>query len=179
MEPTPLQALVGRLIPASPELGAPGADDPAIFADIVGTLAPGRAELAGLLADLGQIGAAAIAERPLEVLLAEIVGVHGAAFGLVSVAVIQAYIFTMLTCMYLNDALHPGQRRESRQQVDCCRDLRNSGACWDVARPANQKRRTNAPFVGRRFTPLHSAVPAPTVRSVITEVKDNRIVGQL
>lgn len=23
-------------------------------------------------------------------------------------AVIQAYIFTMLTCMYLNDALHPG-----------------------------------------------------------------------
>jgi F-type H+-transporting ATPase subunit a len=23
-------------------------------------------------------------------------------------SVIQAYIFTMLTCMYLNDALHPG-----------------------------------------------------------------------
>jgi F-type H+-transporting ATPase subunit a len=23
-------------------------------------------------------------------------------------AVIQAYVFTMLTCMYLNDALHPG-----------------------------------------------------------------------
>ncbi|MGO4837751.1 F0F1 ATP synthase subunit A, partial [Rhizobiaceae sp. 2RAB30] len=23
-------------------------------------------------------------------------------------AVIQAYIFTMLTCMYLSDALHPG-----------------------------------------------------------------------
>ncbi|HBT69299.1 MAG TPA: F0F1 ATP synthase subunit A, partial [Agrobacterium sp.] len=23
-------------------------------------------------------------------------------------AAIQAYVFTMLTCMYLNDALHPG-----------------------------------------------------------------------
>jgi len=23
-------------------------------------------------------------------------------------SVIQAYVFTMLTCMYLNDALHPG-----------------------------------------------------------------------
>ena len=23
-------------------------------------------------------------------------------------AVIQAYVFTMLTCMYLNDAVHPG-----------------------------------------------------------------------
>jgi F-type H+-transporting ATPase subunit a len=24
------------------------------------------------------------------------------------VAFLQAYVFTMLTCMYLNDALHPG-----------------------------------------------------------------------
>jgi F-type H+-transporting ATPase subunit a len=26
----------------------------------------------------------------------------------VLVAFLQAYVFTMLTCMYLNDALHPG-----------------------------------------------------------------------
>jgi hypothetical protein len=91
MEPTPLQALAGRLIPASSEFGAPGADDPIIFADIAGTLAPNRAELADLLADLDRTGAAAIAERPLDSLLAEIAGAHGAAFGLVSVAVIQAY----------------------------------------------------------------------------------------
>ena len=26
----------------------------------------------------------------------------------VLVAFVQAYVFTMLTCMYLNDALHPG-----------------------------------------------------------------------
>ncbi len=25
------------------------------------------------------------------------------------VAALQAYVFTMLTCMYLNDAMHPGQ----------------------------------------------------------------------
>jgi F-type H+-transporting ATPase subunit a len=47
-----------------------------------------------------------------------VVGVIGAVFPLVmTVAItalellmagIQAYIFTMLTCMYLNDALHPG-----------------------------------------------------------------------
>jgi len=24
------------------------------------------------------------------------------------VAFLQAYVFTMLTCMYINDALHPG-----------------------------------------------------------------------
>jgi len=46
------------------------------------------------------------------------VGIFGAIFPLIMtvgltalellMAVIQAYIFTMLTCMYLNDALHPG-----------------------------------------------------------------------
>src|ERR1700753_2878074 len=88
---SPLQALAGRLIPPSAGHGVPGADDPAIFADIAGTLAPNRAELTGLLAHLDGVGAAAIAERPLEALLAEIAGAHGPAFGLVSVAVIQAY----------------------------------------------------------------------------------------
>src|SRR5580698_2075596 len=91
MEPTPLQALAGRLIPASAEHGVPGADDALIFADIVGTMAPNRAELMELLAYVNDLGAAAIAERPLEDLLAELGGEHGPAFGLFSVAVIQAY----------------------------------------------------------------------------------------
>lgn len=57
---------------------------------------------AGFIVTLGDLGA---------------VGIFGAIFPLLMVigltalellmAVIQAYIFTMLTCMYLNDALHP------------------------------------------------------------------------
>ena len=35
-----LRALAGRLVPADAELGAPGADDPAIFAEIETELRP-------------------------------------------------------------------------------------------------------------------------------------------
>ena len=87
----PLRALAGRLIPVSPEFGAPGADDAAIFAEIVAELRPNLAMLGDLVKDIGRTGAQAIAEQPLDVLLADIGTVHGAAFGLVAMAVIQAY----------------------------------------------------------------------------------------
>ena len=44
-----LRALVGRFIPASAEFGVPGADDEAIFADILVTLGPEAGPVAALL----------------------------------------------------------------------------------------------------------------------------------
>jgi F-type H+-transporting ATPase subunit a len=48
-------------------------------------------------------GGAASAIAPLPLLA--VLGITALEF---LVAFLQAYVFTMLTCMYLNDALHPG-----------------------------------------------------------------------
>ncbi|PWJ80546.1 ATP synthase F0 subcomplex A subunit [Pseudaminobacter salicylatoxidans] len=58
---------------------------------------------AGFVVSLGGLGALGIAGAILP--LAMTVGLTGLEL---LMSVIQAYIFTMLTCMYLNDALHPG-----------------------------------------------------------------------
>ncbi|MBB6014376.1 F0F1 ATP synthase subunit A [Aquamicrobium lusatiense] len=58
---------------------------------------------AGFVVSLGEQGALGIAGAVLP--LAMTVGLTGLEL---LMSVIQAYIFTMLTCMYLNDALHPG-----------------------------------------------------------------------
>jgi len=49
------------------------------------------------------------AGTPLGIGLIAPVGAIMAIYGLeLLVVVIQAYVFTILTCVYLNDALHPG-----------------------------------------------------------------------
>lgn len=58
---------------------------------------------AGFVVSLSEQGALGIAGAILP--LAMTVGLTGLEL---LMSVIQAYIFTMLTCMYLNDALHPG-----------------------------------------------------------------------
>ncbi|MCK9550687.1 F0F1 ATP synthase subunit A [Aquamicrobium sp.] len=58
---------------------------------------------AGFVVSLSEQGALGIAGAVLP--LAMTVGLTGLEL---LMSVIQAYIFTMLTCMYLNDALHPG-----------------------------------------------------------------------
>ena len=47
-----LRRLTGRIIPASTDYGVPGADDEAIFSDVVETLRPNLAALSDLLASL-------------------------------------------------------------------------------------------------------------------------------
>lgn len=86
-----LKALVGRLIPASAEYNAPGADDDIIFNAIAADLAANAAALADLLGDLARDGRAAVAGRPLDQLLGYVGSAHPEAFGLIAVAVIQAY----------------------------------------------------------------------------------------
>lgn len=58
---------------------------------------------AGFVVGLGSLGAIGILGAVLP--LAMTVGLTGLEL---LMSLIQAYIFTMLTCMYLNDALHPG-----------------------------------------------------------------------
>jgi F-type H+-transporting ATPase subunit a len=58
---------------------------------------------AGFIVSLSSFGALGVAGAILPLLMT---------IGLTAlellVAFLQAYVFTMLTCMYLNDALHPG-----------------------------------------------------------------------
>ena len=58
---------------------------------------------AGFVVSLSAMGAAGIAGSILPMVMT--VALTALEF---LVAFLQAYVFTMLTCMYLNDALHPG-----------------------------------------------------------------------
>lgn len=58
---------------------------------------------AGFVASLGGMGALGILGATMPLLMT--VAITALEF---LMATIQAYVFTMLTCMYLNDALHPG-----------------------------------------------------------------------
>jgi F-type H+-transporting ATPase subunit a len=58
---------------------------------------------AGFVFSLGMLGPLGIAGAVLPLLMA--VGLTGLEF---LVAFLQAYVFAVLTCLYLNDALHPG-----------------------------------------------------------------------
>lgn len=58
---------------------------------------------AGFVTSMGALGGVGLAGAVLPLVM--IVALTGLEL---MMAVIQAYIFTMLTCMYLNDALHPG-----------------------------------------------------------------------
>ena len=58
---------------------------------------------AGFIVSLSSLGAVGVAGAILP--LAMTIGLTALEF---LVAFLQAYVFTMLTCMYLNDALHPG-----------------------------------------------------------------------
>ena len=71
---------------------------------LAGNMMAGHAVMkvfAGLLAMLIHSGLGILAVLPLGMMVA----ITGLEF---LVAVVQAYIFTILTCIYLNDALHPG-----------------------------------------------------------------------
>jgi len=58
---------------------------------------------AGFIVSLGSLGAVGIVGAILPLIMT--IGLTALEF---LVAFLQAYVFTMLTCMYLNDALHPG-----------------------------------------------------------------------
>lgn len=58
---------------------------------------------AGFVVSLGGIGAVGVAAAILPLMMAVALTALE-----VLIAFIQAYVFTMLTCMYLNDAIHPG-----------------------------------------------------------------------
>ena len=58
---------------------------------------------AGFVASLGAFGAVGVAGAVLPLLMA--IALTGLEF---LVAFLQAYVFAVLTCMYLNDAIHPG-----------------------------------------------------------------------
>ena len=84
-----LRRLAGRMIPASPAHGAPGADDPEIFSGVLAALRLQAAPLRALLAELagdardsaweGEAGLDGLRQR------------HGAAFGAIVTAVAQHY----------------------------------------------------------------------------------------
>ena len=86
-----LRRLVGRMIPAAPAYDAPGADDPAIFEDILAGLRDRAALLQALLAELadGALGDTSAAEVETE--LGRLRQNNPAAFAVIVAAVAQCY----------------------------------------------------------------------------------------
>ena len=91
---TLLRRLAGRMIPASDEFAAPGADDAAIQADILKTLS-GR--LDAVQAMLSRLGGAALADAPdaeIEAILPS---------RLPTEPVLSELLFAVVTCYYRDD----------------------------------------------------------------------------
>lgn len=86
-----IHRLVGRIIPASADYGVPGADDEAIFADIVETLRPNAATLADLLASLDKAALARASASDVDVLIQRLQEPFGPALGLLIAVVAQCY----------------------------------------------------------------------------------------
>ena len=61
-----LRSLVGIMIPASAEYGVPGADDDAIFADILASLGSAAQRVRQALRHLNELSRGAFADLPLE-----------------------------------------------------------------------------------------------------------------
>ncbi len=57
-----LRILAGMMIPASETYGVPGADDPAILADIVGTMGRDTADVRAALAELSAVAGGSFAD---------------------------------------------------------------------------------------------------------------------
>ena len=91
-----LRRIAGMMIPASPEHDVPGADDPAIFADILRSLGRDAAELRAALAALAERGGGAFAA--LDAAGAE--AVAGAFLGSGTAATLGRVI---LQCYYRDD----------------------------------------------------------------------------
>lgn len=93
-----LHRLAGLMIPASEEYGVPGADDPAIFSDILRSLGRDRAAVQAALAEIATRGGAAIAD--LDAARAgAVMQVYFAAGGANAIALSRA----VLQCYYRDD----------------------------------------------------------------------------
>ena len=89
-----LRAIAGVMIPASTEFGVPGADDPAIQADIVATLGRDTELVRKALDDLARLAGQALASLDpprREAVTAELRTKGGAAVGTLTRVVLQCY----------------------------------------------------------------------------------------
>lgn len=85
-----LRTLAGRMLPACPELGAPGADDDAIFSQLTAAARQAPDAFTGLL-NLLLERADRLATAPLSEMMAELGGAQPAAFGWLSVTMLSVY----------------------------------------------------------------------------------------
>lgn len=86
-----LRRLAGRMIPPSEDYGVPGADDEAISADIVRTLAPAAETIAPLLQRLAADGLGARGDTDVDAALKSFLESGDAAMSQILLAVMQAY----------------------------------------------------------------------------------------
>jgi F-type H+-transporting ATPase subunit a len=78
---------------------------------------------AGFVASLGALGAVGVGGAVLPLIMT--VALTGLEF---LVAFLQAYVFAVLTCMYLNDAIHPGGIDSGPRIIFCCEARNNFGS---------------------------------------------------
>jgi len=86
-----LRRLVGRMIPASREYDVPGADDPAIFAEIAETLASASLPLRAMLATLDAAGTASASPGVIDGKIHTLFVTHEAVMGQTVTVVAQCY----------------------------------------------------------------------------------------
>jgi hypothetical protein len=86
-----LQRAAGRMIPASDEYGVPGADDPAIFADILRSLGRDTALVRAALAALAGAAYADLDAESAEAVAAQFHAAGGPAVAALGRAILQCY----------------------------------------------------------------------------------------
>lgn len=104
-----LEAFAGFMIPASTKYGVPGADDPAIFADIARSLERDTADVAAALARLAAIGG-----RPFADLDAEKRRATADTFRAEGGLALTALIRVILLCYYRDDRVMRALGQEPR-----------------------------------------------------------------
>lgn len=94
VETADLRVVAGHIVPASAELGVPGADDAKIFADIVASLGRDRGavkQALGLIAELAGERLSNVGAQDCEAVLASFRAAHPAAANTLYLVVVQCY----------------------------------------------------------------------------------------
>ena len=134
--PTPLadalRAFAGTMIPASPRHGVPGADDPAIFADILASLERDRADVIDALRRLDDLAGGSFAALDAAQRLA-IANAYRAEGG----APLAALSRVVLLCYYRDDRVMRALGQEPRPPFPLGHVVQQGD--WSLLEPVRQR----------------------------------------
>lgn len=128
-----LRAFAGMMIPASAHYGVPGADDEAIFADIVRSLGRDRDDVGAALARLGTLAGGAFADLDVARRL-KVADTFRAEGGLVLAAITRV----VLLCYYRDDRVMGSLGQEPRSPFPKGHTVEQGD--WSLLDPVKQRK---------------------------------------